>query len=250
MPLCVVQRFRDGVLTGTYNLRTGAAGSAEHPNLVRLSSDVYLRTTFDEICPVCIPTGDGGTIASAGTCSGTAANAGAACTVDAQVTVAGTGEQLLSSACSPLGDTGGPVATPAIDLPLSTGTSSLVGPLPCGDTAGPQKSDDNCGSAGSCTATCTDAACVDHDDAGHCIDIKGGISQQCCSIVTSAPCFPTRDGGTLVRTGTPATDGQVQVSAGTFCIPRTPSALINLVAGLPGPGALLLPNLVHVIPSP
>jgi hypothetical protein len=52
------------------------------------------------------------------------------------------------------------------------------------------------------------------------IDIKGGISQQCCSIVTSAPCFPTRDGGTLVRTGTPATDGHVQVSAGTFCIPR------------------------------
>ena len=25
VPLCVVQRFRDGVLTGTYNLRTGAA---------------------------------------------------------------------------------------------------------------------------------------------------------------------------------------------------------------------------------
>src|SRR5262249_43329668 len=162
-----------------------------------------------------------------------AANAGAECTVDAQVTVAGVGEQLLSSACVPLGDTGGTVGTLAIDLPLSTGASTLVGPRPCGDTVGPQTDDDNCGRAGTCPETCTDTACVEHDEAGNCIDAKGGISQLCCSIDTSVPCFPTRDGGALVRTGAPATDGHVQVSAATFCIPRTSSALINLVAGLP-----------------
>ena len=79
---------------------------------------------------------------------------------------------------------------------------------------------------------------------------KGGISQLCCAGFTDLPCFPTQDGGSLVRTGSPGTDGHVQVSAATFCVPRTSSALINLVAGLPGPGALLLPNLVHVSPSP
>jgi hypothetical protein len=246
----VVNRFRDGTLTGTYNLRTGAAGSAEHPNVVRLSNDVYIRTTLGEVCPVCIPASDGGGIGSTGTCSSTAANAGAECTVDGQVTLFGRGEQLLSSACIPQGDTGGPLSTLAIDLPLSTGTSTaLVGPRPCGDEMGLQAQDDGCG-GDTCSATCTGAACVDHDDAGDCLDAKGGISQLCCAGFTDLPCFPTQDGGSLVRTGSPGTDSHVQVSAATFCIPRTASTLINLISGLPGPGALLLPNLVHVSPSP
>ena len=249
VPVCVVNRFQDGTLTGTYNVQTGAGGSADHPNVVRLFSDVYLRSTFPEVCPRCTPTVAGGGIGSAGKCSGTAKDPGADCIVDGQVTVAGKGDYLLSSACTPQGDSGGPNGTLDIELPFSTGASgTIVGPLPCRDSSGLQTQDDGCGS-GTCTATCTGAACVDHDDAGNCIDSKGGISQVCCSGATDLPCFPTRGGGSFSRTGSPGTDGQTQVSAATFCIARTSSSLINITTGLPGPGALLLPNLVHVDPS-
>jgi hypothetical protein len=244
--VCVVNRFQDATLTGTYNVQTGAGGSADRPNVVRLLSDVYLRSSFPEVCPRCTPTDASGGIGSTGKCSGTAKNAGADCTVDGQATVAGRGEYLLSSACTPQGDSGGANGTLAIELPFSTGPSrSLVGPLPCGDASGPQTQDDGCGS-GSCTASCTGPACVDHDDTGNCIDSKGGISQLCCSSSTETPCFPTRGGGSLSRTGSPGTDGQTLVNAATFCIARTSASLINITTGLPGPGALLLPSVVHV----
>jgi hypothetical protein len=89
------------------------------------------------------------------------------------------------------------------------------------------------------------AACA-ATDAGNGIDAKGGISQVCCSNATSTPCFPTKT-GSITRTGRPGTNGQTLVSAATFCIPRTGSTLIN-ITGLPGPGALLLPAQVSVLP--
>jgi hypothetical protein len=47
-----------------------------------------------------------------------------------------------------------------------------------------------------------------------------------------------------------ATDGGTAVFAATFCVPRPPSPLLVSGAGegLPGPGALLLPVEVKVIP--
>jgi hypothetical protein len=83
-----------------------------------------------------------------------------------------------------------------------------------------------------------------HD--GQCIDAKGGIAQLCCSNQTSTPCFPTKGGGSITRVGTPATPGGTLVAAATFCIGSTDSTLINVTTGLPGPGALLLPNQVKV----
>src|SRR5262249_38167256 len=126
----------------------------------------------------------------------------------------------------------------------ATGTAKvLTGPVPCGDSSGPQTQDDNCG-AGTCNAGCTGAACVSHDTQGRCIDAKGGISQLCCSNNTGLPCFPTKGGGQISRTGTPVIPGDTTggVFAGTFCIAHTDSGLINQVTGLPGPGALLLPS--------
>jgi hypothetical protein len=104
VPVCVVNRFQDPVLTGHYNLQTGEAGTPDNPNTVNLFSDVYLRTSFTgEVCPRCNVPGGGGKLGDKGTCSSSAKNAGAACVVDGEVTVAGKGLYLLSSACTPLG---------------------------------------------------------------------------------------------------------------------------------------------------
>ncbi len=241
-PVCVVNRFMPNeVLSGNFNLQTGQSGeNLPNGNLVSLFSDVYLRTTFNEVCPRCQIPGGGGDIGSVGKCSNTSKTPGADCRVDGKVVVAGQGLYLLSSACSPLGD-----AAPTsldIELPLTTGTAKVItGPLPCGDSSGPQTQDDNCG-AGTCNAGCTGGACTTHDAEGNCIDAKGGISQLCCSNNTTLPCFPTKGGGTISRTGKPVIPGGAQGTfAGTFCIAHTDSGLINQVSGLPGPGALLLP---------
>jgi hypothetical protein len=244
VPICVVNRYQPGDLQGTFNLQTGVAGAPGNPNVVRLFSDIYLRTTFPEICPRCDVAPGAGAIGDVGTCSETAKNAGASCRINGDATVAGKGLYLLSSDCEPLGDSY--QTTLDIELNLTTGTSTLTGSRPCGDSAGPQTQDDACGT-GTCSAQCTGAACNAMNN-GECIDAKGGISQLCCSSSTSTPCFPTRNNGTISRTGAPATDGHTAVFASTFCISRTDSTLINVTTGLPGPGALLLPGDVQVAP--
>lgn len=245
VPVCVVDLFHDPTLTGTDNLQSGEAGSAATPNLVHLTSQVFLRTTFGEVCPRC----QGSSVANVGDkgrCSSTARNPGAPCAVNGVVTVAGKGLYLLSSDCQPIGDA--PPTALDIELPFTTGEATpLVGPTPCSDAAGSQTQDDACGQ-GTCTATCTGAACAATNGAGQCIDAKGGISQLCCSGNTDTPCFRTRGGGSIIRTGHPGTNGQTLLSAATFCIARTDSAIINATTGLPGPGALLLPSQVSVRP--
>ena len=69
-----------------------------------------------------------------------------------------------------------------------------------------------------------------------------------CSDSTSTPCFTSKTTGAITRTGTPGTSGQTSALAATLCIGRTDSSLINTIAGLPGPGALLLPARVEVSP--
>jgi hypothetical protein len=239
VPVCVVNSYRDPVLTGTFNLQTGEGGSAANPNLVHLNSDVYL-TSGNEVCPKCQVSGTGG-IGSTGTCSSSARAPGASCTVDGVVTVAGHGLYLLSSQCPP---SGASMATLKINLPFTTGpTIPLVGPLPC---AG-QTTDDGC-NGGACNATCTGAACAGTNAAGECVDAKGGISQLCCANATSTPCFPSKGGGSITRSGKPGTAGNIMVNAALFCIDATQSGIINITAGLPGPGALLLPVKVSVLP--
>lgn len=212
---------------------------------MHLTSQVFLRTTFGEVCPRC----QGSSVANVGDkgrCSSTARNPGAPCAVNGVVTVAGKGLYLLSSDCQPIGDA--PPTALDIELPFTTGEATpLVGPTPCSDAAGSQTQDDACGQ-GTCTATCTGAACAATNGAGQCIDAKGGISQLCCSGNTDTPCFRTRGGGSIIRTGHPGTNGQTLLSAATFCIARTDSAIINATTGLPGPGALLLPSQVSVRP--
>jgi hypothetical protein len=248
VPVCIVNEFAD-TITATYDLETGdLAGN------VGLNSTVYLSSAT-EVCPRCVSSGG---LGSTGTCSGGRAP-GRSCTVDGQVRVenaSGNKDYTLSRSCLPsLGRAG----TIDIGLPITTGTSQLDGSIPCPRSggAGIAPQDDACG-AGTCTATCTGDACVEVRD-GQCIDIKGGISQVCCSSQTDLPCFPSgvapnviaRDG--LAVQAEPAWPDPTypktasdSVLAATFCEGSTGSAQVDIVTGLPGPGALLLTGQVEV----
>jgi hypothetical protein len=102
---------------------------------------------------------------------------------------------------------------------------------------------------GTCTARCTGAACVAVDPLGRCVDEKGGISQLCCSSNPEFPCFPTAEGA-IVRTGAAFGSSPMGAFVATYCVPRTPAGLINNTAGLPGPGALILPVEASVLRGP
>ncbi len=239
VPVCVINRFQDQTISSIYDMATGQGQSQ-----VNLFSDVYLTNNPTEVCPRCNPTG-AATIGSQGKCSNTARTAGASCTINGAVKVAlGAGNQqyYLSGSCIPAASQ--LTATLDIRLPLTTGDApALTGPLPCGDSAGPQLKPNDC-DTGTCTeGACTGAACLSGSGTS-CVDAKGGISQACCSNKTSTPCFTDP----ITRHGTPATSGNTGAFAATFCIARTNSTLINTVTGLPGPGALILPADIKVTP--
>jgi len=241
VPVCVVSRYQDPQITSTYDLATGQGSG-----LIKLFSDVYLVQSSQEVCPRCNVPGGGGTLGDKGTCSGTATTPGAACTVEALDKVtqgAGNQNYTLSTSCIPTPNLR--QASLDIELPLTTETAtSPPGPLPCKSIG--QTSDDAC-SGGTCNAACTGNACVTHDAAGNCIDSKGGISQLCCSNNPSLPCFPTANGGVITRQGKRALDGQLGAQVATFCIAATASTVINTTTGLPGPGAIILPNQVQLL---
>ena len=243
VPVCVINRFQDATISLVYDLKTGQAKGD-----VNEFSDIYLTSNPTEVCPRCVPTGSNA-LGQPGKCSTTATTPNASCVIQGHVKVAqGAGQQdyYLSNTCIPAQSQ--LTATLNIALPLTTGAAPpLTGPLPCGDSAGPQLQSDGCGS-GTCTeGACTGLACVSGSGTS-CVAAQGGISQACCSSNTALPCFTSRSTGSITRTGTPGTPGQTEVFAATFCIARTNSALINTITGLPGPGALLLPGDVTVTP--
>ena len=250
VPVCIVNEFAD-TITATYDLETG-----DLTGDVRLNSAVYLSSTT-EVCPRCVSSGGLGTT---GTCSG-GRSPGRSCTVDGQVRVenaTGNKDYSLSRSCLPVGTSR--AGTIDIALPITTGTSQLDGSIPCPASGGIPPEDDACGT-GTCTAQCTGDACVEVRD-GQCIDIKGGISQVCCSSKTDLPCFPSgvapnviaRDGLAVQAApawpdpGYPKTASD-SVLAATFCEGSTGSNQVDIVTGLPGPGALLLTGSIEVTAS-
>jgi hypothetical protein len=241
--VCVVNRYQTSLIRNTFDLKTGQAKGD-----VNLFSDIYLTNNPTEVCPRCNPTG-GAAIGQPGRCSATARTPNAPCIIGGQVNVAlgaGNRQYFLSGSCIPVQSE--LAATLDIKLPLTTGEAPpLTGPLPCGDSAGPQLQSDSCGSGTCQEGICTGDACVSGSGTS-CLDAKGGISQACCSNNTATPCFTSRSTGAITRMGTPATSGQSAVFAATFCIARTNSWLIDTVTGLPGPGTLLLPAQVTVTP--
>ena len=211
---------------------------------MNLFSDTYLQSGKPEVCPRCVVPGvtDSTAIGQSGTCSGTSTTPGAACVVDGFVKVVGVTQgdpnYTLSTSCVP---SGRPVGILNIPLRLTTGTAqSLPGPNPCASVG--QTTPDSCGGGG-CGGACTN--CQATTPTGQCIDPKGGIAQVCCNTDSTKSCFPTRNGGTIQRQGTPGTASAVYAS--TFCIASTNSGSIDGVAGLPGPGSLLLPAAITVL---
>ncbi|HXJ32415.1 MAG TPA: hypothetical protein VMS22_00125 [Candidatus Eisenbacteria bacterium] len=236
-PVCIVNRFATPSFTGgVADLASGAVAGDLH-----LLTDVYL-TTATGICPRCSASAPG----KAGTCD-SGRRQGQACRTESLLDVkltSGHDGYALSSDCPP---TGAPVGTLTLTLPVTTASSTLPGPLPCG-----AKVNDACGT-GTCDAACTGSACVATTPDGQCVDAKGGVSQVCCSNNTQTPCFPTGSGaGAIVRVGGaavpqpawpdptyPKTAGATLVA--TFCEPATGSNVVDFVSGLPGAGALVLP---------
>lgn len=255
VPVCVLNQFRPEQANelGTADLQTGAISGT-----IKLNSRVFI-TEEENVCPKCVN----------GRCN-SGPNQNGNCDVDGQVTVSesSAANKLfpLSKDCPP--NQGTPAGVLVINLPLTTGTSTLA-PLPggspqvpCvaqpGEERGVTPAGDGCG-AGTCTAGCTGTACANPNGvdpvtgATVCIDAKGGISQVCCSSDTTKACHPTRQGIAISRTGKasvpqppwpdptyPKTSDLVNVA--TFCEAATGTGSVDGLTGLPGPGALILPN--------
>jgi hypothetical protein len=197
---------------------------------VPLFADTFVRIGFnDVVCPRC----------DNGKCKGGKRD-GQSCTANGRANVVGSNppEYSLSTDCLPEGS---PAGTLTIDLPLTTETSeSLPGPKPCAAAVG-QAQDDKCES-GTCTVDCSAT-----------LPPKGGINQLCCSNRPTLPCFPTKNGGKIQRVGTraPLTPAWPEPTypktsegskfAGVFCEASTRDATVDGIAGLPGPGAIILP---------
>jgi hypothetical protein len=261
IPVCVQSRYVSPQPAGTANLQTG-----EITNTIMLLSDVFL-TDETNVCPRC----------ETGVCNSGPA-VGKPCSVDGAVTVveAATTNKFfkLSKDCPPPTDL--KAGTLVINIPLTTGTSTLS-PLPggsavtpCvkqpGEATGLPPLPDICPPGGVCNATCTGNACatqsVDYvTGLPTCVDAKGGISQVCCSNKADNPCFPTGPSsvGVVSRTGhaiapqpqwpdpmypktTACTPGNCLVQAGAYCVPATGTGSVDGLAGLPGPGAIVLPE--------
>jgi hypothetical protein len=234
VPVCVINRYKNTFLSGTANVATG-----EITGTIDLLSTV-ITTPPSRVCPRC--TGGGNVIGGQGTCDGGLSN-GQACTIEGLVRVNSDNPPIsnalypLSSQCLPGGLGTENAGTLDIGLPLTTGTATRTGRCPG------QTQDDACGAA-ACGPSCSSAP-----------PLKGGINQTCCANDPNRPCFPTKNGGTITRTGTPVapqppwdTDKETYPKSSTgenvvaiFCIPATTSSTVNQVAGLPGPGALILP---------
>ena len=233
IPVCVVNNFGNPKITGfTADISSGTANGT-----VNLQSRIFL-TSSTLVCPRC----SGAKVGDAGTCD-SGAQQGRACVTSGIVTVANAaGNKLytLSPDCAPGGTAAGTIP---ISLPVTTGTSTLGGSPPCPGQTSLTKP-----GCGDCGTVCKGPACNSMNAAGQCIDIKGGISQNCCANDPTTPCFTDP----IVRTGSTAPPtppfpdatypkaGNLTVVA-TYCEATSGSTLVDISTGLPGPGALVLP---------
>jgi hypothetical protein len=274
VPVCVVNNFQTTGLegfTGTVNLQTG-----ESTLDIKLFSDVFL-TDRTRVCPRCEAE-----FGSTGTCSG-GPNQGQPCTPHGRTKVEETFAPnkvfTLSRDCPPSRDEF--LARLNIALAPTTGsvgTPGTGGSKPCreNESKGVSAQDDNCSQAGdkcaSSPGNCTGPSCVSRipnpiGGPDVCVDVFGGLSQNCCNISTQVPCHPTFTGGPgitrqgkAVAAATPApwpdpqypktADGVILVS--TFCEPPTGTSTVDLTTGLPGPGAVIFNTqaVVSFVPPP
>jgi len=252
VPVCAVSRIT-GPGSGTFDLDGGALDA-----VVPAAFELHSPTPFTEICPRCSAVGG----ATETTCSSSAERAGEPCVVEATVRVEDSGgdeEYGLSRDCLP---TAPSVGTVALELPLTTATSSLTGAAPLCAGAGGLTPMANACANGACGATCAGDSCEALDDEGRCLSRLGGIAQACCATASQNQCFAGSEIGAITRTGTPAgaltppwpeptyPKTGALVAAGAVCFAGVESNQVNLVSGLPGPAAVLVPFDVTVETAP
>jgi hypothetical protein len=256
---CVINSFREPI-TGTYNCESGCSESA-----VKLLSKVFLVINQDKPCPPCVgdPTPNDGV--KGGTCDG-GTTPGAACDVGGISDLfqnAGGAPPDAGSTSNDCLPTGSPVGNLNIDLnPLTTGTASATANVAClnssfGSTCycpGQVQPNSCINPSGVCPAS---GVCENNPPIGVCSGqpyrqcfLSSGATADCEDVSPGAgqceahlqPCFSN----SISRTGTCGT--QQGVLAAIFCIPATQAQAINTVAGLPGPGAALIPGSVVRVP--
>jgi hypothetical protein len=165
----------------------------------------------------------------------------------------------LSSSCPPGPPQGSRTGVVSVNLPITTGIATMPGTgggSPAQVCPG-QTVHDVCNSFGTtCSIQCENVP-----------DTKGGMNQWCCGDAQSTPCFPTaassgepnhaivREGAAVAPTPLwpdptyPKTATNAKVAA-VFCIGDTGEPAINVVAGLPGPGAVIFNGTQEVRSAP
>lgn len=230
--VCVKNKFTVPAIQGTVNVQTGEYQSVVDGTStpINLDSEVF-STAKSAVCPQC----------KGGRCD-SGPNQNRPCEVEGTVRVVNSASRInelytLSASCPPGPPSGSRTGVVQVTLPLTTGTDMRTGFCP------QQSLHDACGTlGGTCITPCPDRP-----------DEKGGINQYCCS-AGDQPCFPTGPGtiGKMERTGTavppqppwpsdqtyPKTADGAKVVA-VFCIGDTGEPVVNTVAGLPGPGAVI-----------
>jgi hypothetical protein len=248
--VCVINNFVDPMVQGVYDLATGTFDATATP--IRLDSEVF-QTNRDKVCPEC----------RNNRCD-SGPRMGAACQVEGSVRVRNDGQGVnqvyqLSSSCPPGPPQGSRTGVVSVNLPITTGVATMpgTGGGSAGQVCPGQTVHDVCNSFGTtCSVQCESTP-----------DTKGGMNQWCCGDAQSTPCFPTAASSgepshTITREGAPVaatpvwpdptypkTANNAKVAA-VFCIGDTGEPAINVVAGLPGPGAVIFNGTQTVFGNP
>ena len=251
VPICVTNQV-NGPVDGAVQPELGSGTS----NIAIIFTS-YVGLSEDQPCPTC----SGTTIGAAGTCSGGPQD-GQACSTDGTTPFFGN----TSFDCPP--NESANIGASTLPLNLTTGTREIAASATC---IGSVANGDPCYCENQVQPNqCADGVCtVDAKGEGTCG--AGPIDPLCAieafrSCTTNADCPATGDSCTtktrgclgatdangvltspLSRTGTPSAATPLQVA--TFCINDTRSGAVNTAAGLPGPGALLLPSTTCVKPT-
>jgi hypothetical protein len=259
VPVCVINEYREDITLDSFDLATG-----ELSMKVRLLSKVHQTSNTEPApCPNCEASG-GAAIGVPGRCR-RGANDGQSCTIDGLTEFGPTSKDCLPDGTDNVGNL-------EIDLDLTTGEVTMpldgfegggtcLGP-PAGD-GGPcpcpaQKQRNQCASENSCS----EAECPS--------GLEPGVDQLCCQGGSGVDlgCYPGQGAAVtdIIRTGAtaiayadpattsgawpdptyPKTTAQDGSLVSVFCIAATRANVVNNVAGLPGPGALILPGPMEV----
>jgi hypothetical protein len=259
---CMTLSF-DGALVGTYDTTSGQLDA-----VLPLQVGLSLGPSVDQPCPACVTADGRPSLGELGTCSG-GPRSGAVCRVGGLAdpsygTAAGTSDdcpfkpdsvftsfQLSVAATTGLRTWGSTPESPNC-LDNLGGKKCLcpgqIRPNACFDDTAQPGNGSLCQDVGDGNGVCPggplDGVCADQPWRS-CLDATDCVTGSC--VVRARSCFLDP----IVREGAPSPPSlgvALPTLVGTFCLPKTDSAAVNTVAGLPGPAALVLPARVNSQP--